>query len=503
MSNFLFELAVVHGALILGYWLLLRGERNYTQLRQYLLAATAVALYIPLMKLPRLYQSASPAPGPSGVGTVAVERMTVIPLEEASPWYIDLLIGIYVVVSGILLLKFLYNVGYLIYLERKSRYEQFNQHFVRKVCGVEGSFTFFRWIFLSDSISKEHADYEVILKHEEAHVALRHTYDLLLFELFKVCFWWLPTAWFASREIRKIHEYQADAYALKTCSYDRYSTILISSTLTIHGLGLASSFHDGSILNRLHAMKQQTKNVSPWKLGALASLCALLVVALACTEDQAEVAEVDSVAEEAIGEFTSFELVEEQPEPAGGTDAFYAYLASQIDYPQEARKLGIEGRVYLEFIVEKDGSLSNIQVMRGIWAGCDDEAKRILENAPAFNPGKQRGKAVRVQMRMPITFKLKPEGTNPDGSAMGMVVIDSAVVSAQTFQVEASYDAGKWVGTVYSADGKTLPGVNVFIPGTSKGVVSDLFGKFELPVAEDQEVHVSFVGYQTAKLEVK
>lgn len=164
-------------------------------------------------------------------------------------------------------------------------YEKRNHLYIRKVRNVRGSFTFFNWIFLSDDIDKNRQDYEVILKHEKAHVSLGHTYDLLFFALFRACFWWLPTAWFINKEIKKIHEYQADAYALKSYPIDHYSSILISSILKSNGLSLASSFHDGLILKRLKAMKQQAKNVSPWKLGTLSALCALLFVVFACSEE--------------------------------------------------------------------------------------------------------------------------------------------------------------------------------------------------------------------------
>ncbi|MEL6536124.1 MAG: TonB family protein [Bacteroidota bacterium] len=504
MSNFLFELAIVHAVLILAYWFLLRKERHYGRLRHYLLGATVLAIGIPLLKLPRLVGSNPVQPMPVPVtDNLPTEPISTLPLETPTLWYMDWLVGIYLTVSGLLLLKLLYNVGYLILLEKKSRYEKYQEWYVRKVSGVAGSFTFFRWIFLSDAIDKQEADYEIILKHEEAHVRLRHTYDLFLIELFKVCFWWLPTAWFVNKEIRKIHEYQADAYALKSCSYDRYSTILISSTLTMHGLGLASSFHDGAILKRLQAMKQQTKKVSPWKLGALASLCALLVVALACTEDQSEVADVDSLAETTAESATSFEIVEEQPQPAGGAAGFYGYVANEIKYPLQARNQGIEGRVFLTFTVEKDGSLTGIQVKKGIGAGCDEEAIRVLKNAPPFTPGKQRGRAVRVQMDIPITFKINPEGENSDGSAQGIVIIDEVQTNTQKLKVDANYEDGAWVGTVYSEEGKTLPGVNISIPGTSVGTVSDLFGKFKLPAEENQAWQVSFVGFETLQFDGK
>jgi periplasmic protein TonB len=101
-----------------------------------------------------------------------------------------------------------------------------------------------------------------------------------------------------------------------------------------------------------------------------------------------------------------FTIVENQPMPKGGYKAFYDYVGANLRYPASASRMGIEGRVFVEFIVEKDGSLTDIKVVKGIGGGCDEEAVRVISGAPKWNPGKQRGNAVRVRMVMPIMFKL-------------------------------------------------------------------------------------------------
>ncbi len=100
------------------------------------------------------------------------------------------------------------------------------------------------------------------------------------------------------------------------------------------------------------------------------------------------------------------QIVEEMPSPKGGLAAFYTYLNKNLKYPAQARRMGIEGRVFMIFVVEKDGSLTDVSVLKGIGAGCDEESLRVLENAPKWNPGKQRGNPVRVRYNFPIVFKL-------------------------------------------------------------------------------------------------
>lgn len=101
-----------------------------------------------------------------------------------------------------------------------------------------------------------------------------------------------------------------------------------------------------------------------------------------------------------------FTIVQEQPSPVGGMKAFYDFVFENLKYPAKASRMGIEGRVFVEFVVERDGSLTDIKVAKGIGGGCDEEAVRVISEAPKWNPGKQRGKAVRVRMIMPIMFKL-------------------------------------------------------------------------------------------------
>lgn len=101
-----------------------------------------------------------------------------------------------------------------------------------------------------------------------------------------------------------------------------------------------------------------------------------------------------------------FIVVENDPEFPGGLEAFYSYIGKKMRYPSQARRMGVEGRVFVEFIVDKDGSLTDIKAVKGIGAGCDEEALRVMKTVPKFKPGRQRGTPVKVKMTFPIYFKL-------------------------------------------------------------------------------------------------
>ena len=126
--------------------------------------------------------------------------------------------------------------------------------------------------------------------------------------------------------------------------------------------------------------------------------------------DQNEVMEeyvAPEIEEEEVVEQEVFTIVEEMPSYPGGDVKMYEYLGKNIKYPQIARESGIQGRVFVNFVVEPDGSVSNVKVLRGIGGGCDEEAIRVVKSMPKWKPGKQRGKAVRVSYTLPVVFKLQ------------------------------------------------------------------------------------------------
>lgn len=101
-----------------------------------------------------------------------------------------------------------------------------------------------------------------------------------------------------------------------------------------------------------------------------------------------------------------FTVIEDSPEFPGGQDSLMAYLGRRIQYPKEAMEKGIEGTVYVTFVIEKDGSVNKVHILRGIGKACDEEAMRVIRNMPRWKPGFQREKPVRVQYNIPIRFKL-------------------------------------------------------------------------------------------------
>ena len=99
-------------------------------------------------------------------------------------------------------------------------------------------------------------------------------------------------------------------------------------------------------------------------------------------------------------------FVEENASFTGGQKAYAKFLKKNLKYPNQARRMGIEGKVFVRFIIEKDGRITEVEAVKGIGFGCDQEAVRVISMSPQWNPGKQRGRPVRQQMIIPIYFRL-------------------------------------------------------------------------------------------------
>jgi protein TonB len=123
-------------------------------------------------------------------------------------------------------------------------------------------------------------------------------------------------------------------------------------------------------------------------------------------DENTEIEFIEVVAED-VSEEQIFTIVEEMPMFPGGEAALLKYLGSNIKYPAIAKDAGIQGTVFVTFVVDEAGSVKDVRVLRSIGGGCDEEAIRVVKSMPRWSPGKQRGKSVKVQYNLPIRFTLK------------------------------------------------------------------------------------------------
>ena len=255
-----------------------------------------------------------------------------------------------------------------------------------------------------------------ILAHESHHVSHNHTYDLLAAWLLCCGAWFNPFAWLIMREIRAVHEFQADAASIGVCGREDYLHLLYRQ-VTGTGYGhITNNFQSINIKKRIVMMNKTKTRFGAWKVLAALPVVALLTM-VGCKPATEKAVDQEEIPFEYSGEDKSapmdadtdqvFQVVEVNPEFPGGMEALIKYLSENIKYPEQAKKDKTQGKVYISFVVEKDGSVADAKVLRGIGGGCDEEALRVVNAMPKWTPGKQRNTPVRVQFNLPVVFKLQ------------------------------------------------------------------------------------------------
>ena len=255
-----------------------------------------------------------------------------------------------------------------------------------------------------------------ILAHESLHVSRYHTADIICARLLCCGAWFNPFAWLMLRELRAVQEFQADAASIGSCGREGYLHLLYRQA-TGTGYGhITNNFLSINIKKRIVMMNKTQSRFGAWKALAALPVAALLLMA-GCQPANGETVEQEEIPFEATNVDESapldantdevFKVVEVDPEFPGGEEALYKYLAENIKYPEKAKNNKVEGRVYITFVIEKDGTVSDAKVLRSVNEELDAEALRVINAMPKWKPGTQRGVPVRVQYNIPITFKLQ------------------------------------------------------------------------------------------------
>jgi TonB family protein len=304
----------------------------------------------------------------------------------------------------------------------------YNKHFI----AIHPEFvpaSFFEYILMPE-FNPNNAEQKQIILHESMHVRLCHSWDLLLVNFAKVLFWFNPLIYLFENSIREIHEYQADQGVTYSFAPREYATLLLKLITAKPGWQFMNNFNQFQTKKRIIMMgKSQSTAWQKLRFLTLIPVVGLLLFVFSCERedmnpqlaavvDFPEIMEVPLTVENLevkpyqnpINTFEEadevFDVVEQQPNPPGGMSGWNQYLSVNLQYPAQARQLGIEGTVIVVFEIHTDGSIHNVEILRGIGGGADEEAVRVVQNAPRWEPGKQRGRAVKTRMRLPIRFKL-------------------------------------------------------------------------------------------------
>ncbi|MBN2614997.1 MAG: M56 family metallopeptidase [Bacteroidales bacterium] len=414
---YLIQSAIGTGIFFLIYRLFIKRQNQFVYNRYYLLLTTFLATLMPAIPLPGgLFGS---------VGNAL--QMPTYKLQEV-------IVGSSITHGPTASLNWifvLYGIGTIIFLGRViwSLMSLFRLYLKKeKIKSVERTlifipdngqvFSFFHWIFIPRSLY-DHPKGKTILAHEKVHILQKHSLDLILTEFILVFQWFNPFLHLIRKEIKENHEYLADeGMGYSDQAFNNYKALLFQQSTGIEINPIVNHFSYSLLKKRMMMLKKQNNPNRTWVRFGWTLLAVMLVFA-ACNQPTNKPAEVripppppPATTESASKDIpqvtvTALADVAQHPEYKGGDQAMMKFLATHIKYPQTAKKEFIQGVVYATFIIEKDGSISDVKIKRGIGYGCDKEVIRVIKSMPTWIPGKnKKGEPVRSSVTLPVKFKL-------------------------------------------------------------------------------------------------
>jgi TonB family protein len=456
LFNYLFWASAYIFLLGLIYRFLIKPQDNPSLGRLFVLGGLLVSLFLGMGLLLRSSVITS-----QGFGIITLPEVVVYAsegLEKSRLQMLDLLaskegiVYLSLIISMLIMVRFAGSVIYLAARWRVLKGKKINGLFVIPMKGDRSPYSFFRLVFIPERLLRDPALDKVLL-HEQAHIRKFHSLDLIFLEVLSIFFWFHPVIWYLRREIKMQHEYEADRYVLdQKVDKASYQQLLINCSFQNYCLPITNPFTFSPLKKRIMMMNKKTKDS---KIGILLSLFAAVILfggmlllqsaglqasQLPVTLTEPEVVNLTVVdqlpqaapqppavppppppARQQVPDDVIFTVVEEQPRFPGGEEARLQYMMQNLRYPAEARKEGIQGTVFVTFLVEADGSITNVRVLRGIGGGCDEEAVRVIKEMPNWTPGRQRGQNVRVQFNMPVRFVLDGAEKKADTSGADLV----------------------------------------------------------------------------------
>ena len=334
------------------------------------------------------------------------------PTQKFNIWkyiWIIYIIGV-CMMAALFLVKFA-RIAIMIIRSPKKKMPGYTAVFTGK---EHGSYSFFNYAFFPDeNVSEE------IVRHEMSHIAHHHSADILFVELMMIIQWFNPFIYLYKRELQSLHEYMADRDVVATgIDKQNYMMLILQQCTAVDFSNMSNNFSFLLTKKRIK-MITQNKKAKGVVIKALLTLplFALLLFANCKSNgndksaekkavEATETVETQSVETVATDNSEVYGAVEVMPEYPGGTTAMYEFIQKNLKYPESAKDKGLEGKVFISFVVEKDGSLSSFQVLRGVCDEIDAEAVRVLKIMPKWKPGMNNGEPVRVQYTMPFKFQL-------------------------------------------------------------------------------------------------
>jgi TonB family protein len=434
MTNFLnwiIEPAISISLFYLAYVLFLRKEAFFRANRYYLLTAVMFSVVLPLLNF-------SPPVALVDysflIEEVVVSGETGQGLTRANAaWPAGrIIMTLYLVAASLLAVRLLLRLRQLYMLVSRNRATKQDGCYIVEIETETSPFSFLNYIFINSGQYREH-EKQKIIEHELVHINQFHTFDLIMLEVVTILQWYNPVVWHLKRSMIEVHEYLADYEIIKKgTSVTFYQSLLLNLQTGTGYFSPAHNFNKSLTLNRIRMMTKMKP--AAWRIiKFFVLLPALILLVFMCTKSENDI--IIETGQDPAKTFSEFEkpveairgadgilraremdvsgkeiffIVEEMPGFQGkGQNGFRDYIAQNVTYPEFAKERGIQGRVFVQFVVNADGTVNDAVIVRGVDPSLDLEALRVVKSSPKWEPGRQRGIAVNVAFTFPINFSLE------------------------------------------------------------------------------------------------
>lgn len=338
---------------------------------------------------------------------------------------LGLLYGLGIILSSVLFLKGLYSILKIVKDSEPSEWNEIRFAFSNK---AESPFSFFKHIILPFSL-KSDKSLKTILVHEKVHQRDFHSLDNLYYNILSICFWFNPFIHLLAKELRQTHECIADRSALKETSREVYAQMLLSSTFGKEVALPANPFFNPSLLKTRITMLYKNESPKWLKVSYLAVLPLVFAMTLhACNKapESVEATNVSKAQALNLSQVDAVPLFDNCDKNASKDDkkACFAqgiqnFIIENLKYPKDAYELGVEGKIFINFVIDEKGKVTEVALKRGIATeedaspefklaakSMEDYSITLIQSLPEFNPAKKDAKDVAMEFTLPISFKL-------------------------------------------------------------------------------------------------
>ena len=407
MILYLLEVICCNAVFLLIYQLFLRDDTFFLRNRIFLLAAPLLSFVLPFLEWNLSFLTASN----EFAETLFLDQVQIYAEENTKN---NILFWLF---SGLItgtILYFIYLVIGIIKIAnllKHSTKEKFVEYTLVELNNSQEPFSFLNYIFLGKESTLSEAEKAMIIRHELAHIRGKHSFDIIYMELLCGFCWCIPLFFIYKKLLKEVHEFIADSDAAQLNGPKSYTRLMAQSTLNSMSLNLTHNFYQSPIITRLEMInKKRTPFVKHTKILMLAPVIVLLTFLFSCEgEEDVKITANGRVESRSLKLDESGEIYENlhhAAKPVGDYKEFYRYIRENIQYPEQAKRMGVSGKVYVSFIVDTDGSITNVKAIRGIGAGCDAEAERLLRESSKWDPAIIDGKYVKQRIVLNINFNL-------------------------------------------------------------------------------------------------